>query len=100
MAPTSACESSKLSSRLHPECVSFLFFHALLPPHSLTLPFPAVQYGKSLDWKAENYTTHDVASVFRRYLTHMPVRRRPDIFFNERAPPDVRACHLGARDTI
>ncbi|KAH9025497.1 Rho GTPase activation protein [Lactarius pseudohatsudake] len=30
------------------------------------------RYGKSLDWKAENYTTHDVASVFRRYLTHMP----------------------------
>ncbi|KAH9167838.1 Rho GTPase activation protein [Lactarius sanguifluus] len=30
------------------------------------------RYGKSLDWKAENYTTHDVASVFRRYLTLMP----------------------------
>jgi hypothetical protein len=32
------------------------------------------QYGKSLDWKQESYTTHDVASVFRRYLTQMPVR--------------------------
>jgi hypothetical protein len=30
------------------------------------------RYGKSLDWKRENYTTHDVASVFRRYLTKMP----------------------------
>jgi len=30
------------------------------------------RYGKSLDWKKENYTTHDVASVFRRYLTQMP----------------------------
>ncbi|KAJ2922555.1 hypothetical protein H1R20_g14545, partial [Candolleomyces eurysporus] len=30
------------------------------------------RYGKSLDWKQENYTTHDVASVFRRYLTQMP----------------------------
>ncbi|EJU05075.1 Rho GTPase activation protein [Dacryopinax primogenitus] len=30
------------------------------------------KYGKSLDWKKENYTTHDVASVFRRYLTQMP----------------------------
>ncbi|KAG6374352.1 Rho GTPase activation protein [Boletus reticuloceps] len=30
------------------------------------------RYGKSLDWKTEHYTTHDVASVFRRYLTHMP----------------------------
>ncbi|KAI0044168.1 Rho GTPase activation protein [Auriscalpium vulgare] len=30
------------------------------------------RYGKSIDWKKENYTTHDVASVFRRYLTQMP----------------------------
>ncbi|KAF9243454.1 Rho GTPase activation protein [Melanogaster broomeanus] len=30
------------------------------------------RYGKSLDWKNEHYTTHDVASVFRRYLTQMP----------------------------
>jgi hypothetical protein len=33
-----------------------------------------LQYGKSLDWEKEHYTTHDVASVFRRYLTQMPVR--------------------------
>ncbi|KAI0299262.1 Rho GTPase activation protein [Russula brevipes] len=30
------------------------------------------RYGKSLDWGQENYTTHDVAGVFRRYLTQMP----------------------------
>ncbi|KAF8150814.1 Rho GTPase activation protein, partial [Crassisporium funariophilum] len=30
------------------------------------------RYGKSLDWRQESYTTHDVASVFRRYLTQMP----------------------------
>ncbi|KAG9315038.1 Rho GTPase activation protein [Chiua virens] len=30
------------------------------------------RYGKSLEWKNEHYTTHDVASVFRRYLTQMP----------------------------
>ncbi|KAF9525630.1 Rho GTPase activation protein, partial [Crepidotus variabilis] len=30
------------------------------------------RYGKSLDWRQEQYTTHDVASVFRRYLTQMP----------------------------
>ncbi|KAF8896430.1 Rho GTPase activation protein [Infundibulicybe gibba] len=30
------------------------------------------RYGKNLDWKQETYTTHDVASVFRRYLTQMP----------------------------
>lgn len=64
-----------------PPRVRVVLFFSCPPPSSLTLPFPAAQYGKSLDWKAENYTTHDVASVFRRYLTHMPVRRRPDIFF-------------------
>jgi len=30
------------------------------------------RYGKDLDWKSEPYTTHDVASVFRRFLTQMP----------------------------
>ncbi|PCH39398.1 Rho GTPase activation protein [Wolfiporia cocos MD-104 SS10] len=30
------------------------------------------KYGKNLDWKKEHYNTHDVASVFRRYLTQMP----------------------------
>ncbi|RDX57097.1 Rho GTPase activation protein [Lentinus brumalis] len=30
------------------------------------------RYGKNLDWKKEQFTTHDVASVFRRYLTQMP----------------------------
>ncbi|KAI0091091.1 Rho GTPase activation protein [Irpex rosettiformis] len=30
------------------------------------------RYGKDLDWKKEHYTTHDVASVFRRFLTQMP----------------------------
>ncbi|KAG1750885.1 Rho GTPase activation protein [Suillus lakei] len=30
------------------------------------------RYGKSLEWKNEHFTTHDVASVFRRYLTQMP----------------------------
>ncbi|KAI0760939.1 Rho GTPase activation protein [Trametes elegans] len=30
------------------------------------------RYGKNIDWKKEHYTTHDVASVFRRYLTQMP----------------------------
>jgi len=30
------------------------------------------RYGKSIDWKKERFTTHDVASVFGRYLTSMP----------------------------
>ncbi|KAK7690455.1 hypothetical protein QCA50_005553 [Cerrena zonata] len=30
------------------------------------------RYGKNLDWRHEHYTPHDVASVFRRFLTQMP----------------------------
>ncbi|KAH7097409.1 Rho GTPase activation protein [Auriculariales sp. MPI-PUGE-AT-0066] len=30
------------------------------------------RYGKDLDWTREQYISHDVASVFRRYLTQMP----------------------------
>ncbi|KAF7336071.1 Rho GTPase activator [Mycena sanguinolenta] len=30
------------------------------------------RYGKSLDWKEESFTTHDVANVFRRFLTRLP----------------------------
>ncbi|KAG8908359.1 hypothetical protein FRB99_007286 [Tulasnella sp. 403] len=30
------------------------------------------RYGKDLDWSKRQFTTHDVASVFRRYLTQMP----------------------------
>ncbi|KAG8967500.1 hypothetical protein FRC03_009877 [Tulasnella sp. 419] len=30
------------------------------------------RYGKDLDWTKTMFTTHDVASVFRRYLTQMP----------------------------
>ncbi|KAF9648004.1 Rho GTPase activation protein [Thelephora ganbajun] len=30
------------------------------------------RYGKDLNWKDEIFTPHDVASVFRRYLTQMP----------------------------
>jgi len=69
MAPTNACASSKPSSRHHPECVGFP-----TPHPSLRLSFTGAQYGKSFNLQAENYTTHDVASVFCRYLTLMPVR--------------------------
>ncbi|KAH9953403.1 Rho GTPase activation protein [Russula dissimulans] len=30
------------------------------------------RYGKSLDWKHEDYTTHDIASVFHQYLIQLP----------------------------
>ncbi|KDQ57075.1 hypothetical protein JAAARDRAFT_131629 [Jaapia argillacea MUCL 33604] len=43
------------------------------------------RYGKHLDWKKEHYTTHDVASVFRRYLTQMPEPVIPhDMYHNFR----------------
>jgi hypothetical protein len=47
-----------------PRVLISLIVHSILTGH--------LQYGKSLDWKKENYNTHDVASVFRRYLTQMP----------------------------
>ncbi|KAH8987081.1 Rho GTPase activation protein, partial [Lactarius hatsudake] len=52
------------------------------------------RYGKSLDWKAENYTTHDVASVFRRYLTLMPEPVIPYVlYFPVRAGPLLFTLH-------
>lgn len=65
-APPSACATSRPHSRRPPACVS------LPRPRPRPCSSPP-QYGKSLDWKNEHYTTHDVASVFRRYLTQMPV---------------------------
>ncbi|KAL0953190.1 hypothetical protein HGRIS_004444 [Hohenbuehelia grisea] len=41
------------------------------------------RYGKSLDWKKETYTTHDCASVFRRYLTQMPEPVIPHDLYHE-----------------
>jgi len=41
------------------------------------------RYGKDLDWKSENFTTHDVASVFRRYLTQMPETVIPFNMYHE-----------------
>ncbi|KAG2364600.1 Rho GTPase activation protein [Suillus spraguei] len=41
------------------------------------------RYGKSLDWKNEHFTTHDVASVFRRYLTQMPEPVIPHDMYHE-----------------
>lgn len=66
MAQISECENCKRPSKLVPEYVClFLCNKQLMACVS--------QYGKDLDWKQENYTTHDAASVFRRYLTQMPV---------------------------
>ncbi|THH32250.1 hypothetical protein EUX98_g1957 [Antrodiella citrinella] len=43
------------------------------------------RYGKNMDWRKEQYTTHDVASVFRRYLTQMPEPVIPhDMYFSFR----------------
>jgi hypothetical protein len=59
-------------------------------PLFLSFPADAVQYGKSLDWKDEKFTTHDVASVFRRYLTQMPVRARRACLAAPARPADPR----------
>ena len=45
----------------------------------------SVQYGRSLEWKKESYTTHDIASVFRRYLAQLPV----STLFNSGCPLDL-----------
>ena len=53
----------------------------LIPLPSTDLEFyTPTQYGKNLNWKQETYTSHDVASVFRRYLTQMPVRPANTLF--------------------
>ncbi|KAI0247642.1 Rho GTPase activation protein [Lactifluus subvellereus] len=40
------------------------------------------RYGKSLDWKQENYTSYDVATVFCRYLSRLPEPVIPyDLYF-------------------
>lgn len=41
------------------------------------------KYGKNIDWKNSIYTTHDVASVFRRYLTQMPEPVIPRSFYHQ-----------------
>ena len=66
MGRTVGCETCKQRSRHHQKFVTLCI--RLYCPLTTTL-----QYGKNLDWKNESYTTHDVASVFRRYLTQMPV---------------------------
>ncbi|KAJ3806056.1 Rho GTPase activation protein [Lentinula aff. lateritia] len=44
------------------------------------------RYGKSLDWKQSPYTAHDVASVFRRYLTRMPEPVIPYEMYHAKQP--------------
>ncbi|KAF5341803.1 hypothetical protein D9611_001481 [Ephemerocybe angulata] len=53
------------------------------------------RYGKNLDWKQETYTTHDVASVFRRYLTQMPEPVIPyDLYHQVSTPSYLRSISL------
>ncbi len=63
-------------------------------PPCATAEDDTVQYGKNLDWKKEHYTTHDVASVFRRYLTQMPVS---SMSLAAALPPSK--LRIGTRDT-
>nr|XP_031864086.1 uncharacterized protein CI109_000730 [Kwoniella shandongensis]KAA5531158.1 hypothetical protein CI109_000730 [Kwoniella shandongensis] len=41
------------------------------------------KYGKNVDWKSLPYTTHDVATIFRRFLTQMPEPIVPFEFYDE-----------------
>ncbi|KAH8831440.1 Rho GTPase activation protein [Flagelloscypha sp. PMI_526] len=41
------------------------------------------RYGKQIDWAKETYTPHDVASVFRRFLTQMPEPVIPLRFYDD-----------------
>ncbi|KAH9945048.1 Rho GTPase activation protein [Epithele typhae] len=52
------------------------------------------RYGKNVDWKKEQFTTHDVASVFRRYLTQMPESVIPhDMYHLPRNEDEVIATY-------
>ncbi|KAG6813956.1 hypothetical protein H0H92_005211 [Tricholoma furcatifolium] len=45
------------------------------------------EFGRKLNWAMEIYTTHDIATVFRRYLTHMPEPVIPyDMYHSFRDP--------------
>lgn len=41
------------------------------------------RYGKNIDWKAETFTNHDVATLFRRYLVKMPEPVVPSHLYHE-----------------
>lgn len=80
--PPKVCRASRVHPRsnsmrrLLPEpFTDMLHYSIALLPSSTTyhsIGRIVTQYGKNLDWKKEVYTPHDVASVFRRYLTMMP----------------------------
>ncbi|CDZ98175.1 Rho GTPase-activating protein [Phaffia rhodozyma] len=41
------------------------------------------KYGKNIDWEQVHHTTHDVATIFRRFLTQMPEPVIPDSFYQD-----------------
>ncbi|ORX38458.1 Rho GTPase activation protein [Kockovaella imperatae] len=41
------------------------------------------KYGKNINWKVLPYTTHDVATIFRRFLTQMPEPIIPFEFYDQ-----------------
>ena len=67
VGPTDACTISKQLLR-----ATLVWVLNTSPFTLLAHPF-SVQDDKSLDGKKESYTTHDIASVFQRFLTQMPV---------------------------
>ena len=49
----------------------------------MVIAYSSPQYGKNLDWKKTTYTTHDVATILRRYLTQMPEPIIPHELYHE-----------------
>ncbi|KAG8822861.1 hypothetical protein FRC17_009450 [Serendipita sp. 399] len=44
------------------------------------------RYGKNIQWEEHAFTPHDVASVFRRFLTYMPVKLDAPIYSKAKKP--------------
>lgn len=42
-----------------------------------------LQYGGDLDWPSTSYSPHDIATIFRRYLTQMPEPVIPHAFYDK-----------------
>lgn len=40
------------------------------------------QFGADIEWDATNFSPHDVATIFRRFLTQMPEPVIPVAFYN------------------
>ncbi|KAK1927239.1 Rho GTPase activator [Papiliotrema laurentii] len=61
------------------------------------------KYGKNIDWRSLPYTSHDVATIFRRFLTQMPEPIIPYNFyqtFRQSLQPDHEAESISTFKSI